>query len=226
MTALRDQRGFTMVELLVSMIAFMAVLSAIVTITTAATHNQDRIAKRVAANQRVRPVVTRIVDLMHSACVAPRVAPVLTGSTGNQMDLVSGSGSAVSPTPELHRIALTGTTLRETVFPAISGAPPTWTYSTTASSSQILLTDVTGVSGAVFRYYDYVGGALNPNALGTPLSATSASRTAYVTVSLTASPTGGASANDANSPITVTDSASLRLESAGPVPNQENLPCA
>lgn len=226
MTALREQHGFTLVELLVSMLAGMAVLSAIVTITTAATHNQDRIAKRVEANQRVRPVVTRIVDLMHSSCVAPRVAPVLTGSSGTQLDLVSRSGSAVSPTPELHRITLSGTTLRERIYPAVSGVPPVWTYSATASSDRILLTDVSGVSGAVFRYYDYVNGALRTTPLGTPLSAGNAARTAYVTVSLNASPTGGASTLDAKSPITVSDSASLRLESAGPVPNQDNLPCA
>ena len=225
---MRNEGGFTLIELLVSIATALVVLTAILMMTTVATHNQVRIADRVDANQRARPVLTRIVDNLHSGCVAPRVAPVLAGSTGTSMSFVSKSGSAVSPTPDKRVVTLSGTTLTESIYPATSGAAPSWNYSATSSSTQTLLTDVSAPSGVMFRYYDYVNGSLSTTPLpatGSGLSATNAARTAYVTISLTASPAGGASTLDANSPIVLSDSVSLRLESAGPVPSQENLPC-
>jgi hypothetical protein len=223
-----DERGFTLVELLVSMSAFIVVLGAILMMTTVATHNQDRIAKRVAANQRARPVMTRIIDNLHSACVAPRVAPVLAGSTGTSISFVSKSGSDVSPTPDRRQITLSGSppTLSESVYPATGGAPPSWTFSTTPSSSQQLLTDVEQAPGVpVFRYYRFVGSQLSSTPLPTPLNATDAARTAHVSVTFTTAPSGGASSLDTKSPITISDSATMRLESASSNPAEENVPC-
>jgi Tfp pilus assembly protein PilW len=224
MSAFSDQRGFSLAELLASMAAGIVVLTAIMMMTTVATHNQDRIARRVAANQRVRPVMTRLIDELHSACVAPRVQPVLTGSNDTSISFLSKSGSTVSPTPDLRVVSLTGTTLSESVYASTGGTPPSWTFSGTASSTTTLLTNVSAPGGDAFRYYDYLNGALNPTALTTPLSTTSAARTAYVTIALTAGPQV-TSTQDPNSPITVFDSAALRLESASPVASQDNLPC-
>jgi Tfp pilus assembly protein PilW len=228
---MKDERGFTLIELLVTMASTIAVLSAILMMVTVATHNQYRIARRVDANQRGRPVMTRIVNELHSACVAPRITPVLSGtaagdvSTGTQITFLTKSGSEVTPTPEKHVITLTGTTLNESVFTNPTGAAPTWTFSGQPTSTT-LLTNVSAPGGVMFRYYDFQNGQLSTTALAVPLSATSAGRTAYVTISLTASPTGGASTLDLNSPITLTDSADLRLESASQVPSQDNMPCS
>jgi Tfp pilus assembly protein PilW len=227
-----NERGFSVVELLVSMIATLAVLSAISTMVIASVHNQDRIAHRVDANQRGRPVMARIVNELHSACVAPRIVPVIgdgtvNGSTATQITFLSQSGSAVSPTPDKHVISLSGTTLNESVYSATGGAAPSWTFSGTPNGQPTqLLANVSAPAGGMFRYYDFQNGQLSTTPLLTPLSATSAGRTAYVTISLIASPTGGASALDANSPITFTDSVDLRLESASQVPSQDNLPCS
>jgi type II secretory pathway pseudopilin PulG len=227
---MRDERGFTIVELLVSLISVVAVLTAVTMIATVAVHNQDRIAKRVDANQRGRPVVTRIVNELHSACVAPRITPIVgdgtvNGSTPTSIAFLSKSGSQVSPTPDKHVITLSGTTLSESVYPATGGAAPVWTFSTTPSSTRQLLTNVSAPSGVMFGYYDFQNGQLSTTPLATPLSATSASRTAYVTLALTAAPTGGASRLDSKSPVTFTNSVDLRLESASQVPSQDNMPC-
>jgi Tfp pilus assembly protein PilW len=229
---MRDERGFTLVELLVSMVSTIAVLSAILMMTTVATHNQDRIARRVEANQRGRPVMNRIVNELHSACVAPRITPVLSGTTGNvstgtQLSFISMSGSDVTPTPEKHVITLAGTTLSESVYAATSGAAPSWTFSGTPISQPTqLLTDVSAPGGVMFRYYDFQNGQLSTTPLAAnPLSATSAGRTAYVTISLTSSRVGGANRLDLNNPITFSNSVDLRLESASQVPSQDNMPC-
>lgn len=228
---MRDESGFTLIEMLVSMVAFIAVLSAIMMMVTVATHNQDRVARRVEANQRGRPVMTRIVNELHSACVAPRITPVLgdgtvNGSTATRISFLSSSGSAVTPTPEKHVISLTGTTLSEAIYPATGGAAPTWTFSSTPNSTNQLLTDVSAPGGVMFSYFRFVNGQLSTTPLPVPLSAPDAGYTSYMKVALTAAPTGGASRFDANSPITFTDSVDLRLESASQVPSQDNMPCS
>jgi prepilin-type N-terminal cleavage/methylation domain-containing protein len=223
---MRDQRGFTIIELLVSMAAGTIVTGTIVMITSVALHNQDRVARRVEANQRARPVMTRMIQELHSACVAPRITPVLAGSTGTSVNFLSKSGSAVSPTPDKHVITLSGTTFSESVYPATAGAAPgPWTFSGTASSTRQLLTNVTAPSGVMFRYFAFVNGQLSTTPLPTPLSSANAALTAIVSISFASSPTGGVSNFDPNSPISFTDSADLRLEAAGQYPNQDNLPC-
>ena len=226
--SLRDQRGFTLIELLVSMAAGVIVTSTVVMITTVALHNQDRIARRVDANQRGRPVMTRMIQELHSACVAPRIVPILAGSTGTSISFLSKPGSTVSPTPDKHVITLSGTTLSESVFTATGGsAPGPWTFSGTAApnSPGQLLTNVTAPSGLMFRYFQFVNGALSTTPATTPLSTTDAAKTSVVSISFASSPSGGASSFDPNSPISFTDSADLRLEAAGQYPNQDNLPC-
>jgi Tfp pilus assembly protein PilW len=224
-SVLRDEGGLTIVELLATIPAMLAVMFAVGTMTVTSLHNQDRISKRVDANQRARPVMTQIVQALHSACVAPRIVPVLAGSTGTSISFLSQRGSTVSPTPDLHVISLSGTTLSDTTYPATGGAAPTWTFSGTPSSSRQLLTNVAAPGGTIFRYYQFVGGSLSPTALTTPLTTTDAAHTANVDVSLTSSPTRGVSSFDPNSPLMLNDSVDLRLEAAGQYPNQDNLPC-
>ncbi|MGA8219861.1 MAG: type II secretion system protein [Solirubrobacterales bacterium] len=230
---MRDESGFTIVELLVSILASMAILSAIVMITTVATHNQDRIARRVVANERARPLMTRVVQELHAACIAPGIVPIIgdgtaNGSSATRISFLSKSGSDVSPVPDKHVITLTGTTLSEYVYPGTSSQAP-WNFSGTASSSSKpqLLTDVSAPSGTVFSYYGFVNGQLSttPFPASPGLSATDAAHTAIVRIGLTISPNGGASRLDQRSPITLEDSVDLRLENAGQYPNQDNLPC-
>ncbi len=227
---MRDEHGFTIIELLVSLAVSLVAISLITTMITVTTHNEDRIARRVDASQRGRPVMARIVNELHSACVAPRIIPVIGdgtagGSTATQISFLSQSGEAVTPTPDKHVIALSGTTLTESVYPATGGAAPSWTFSGTPSSTTQLLTNVSAPGGVMFSYYRFLNGQLSTTPLPVPLSTTNAALTAYATISLTAAPTSGASLLDTNSPITFSNSADLRLESASQVPSQDNMPC-
>jgi hypothetical protein len=215
----------TVIELLAGIIGFVVIFGAIMEMTIVATHNQDRIAQRVAADQRARPTMTRIMDALHSSCVAQRVAPIAPGSTSSSITFISKSGSAVSPVPDRRVLTLSGTTLTEQVYPATGGAAPSWTFSGTPSVNRTLLTNVTAPTGGVFRYFRYVNGQVSGTPLPVPLSSTDAARAAYVTVSLTFQPARGVSSQDTRSPITLTNSADLLLQSASPVVSQENLPC-
>ncbi|HEY6638778.1 MAG TPA: prepilin-type N-terminal cleavage/methylation domain-containing protein [Solirubrobacterales bacterium] len=225
MRAMRDERGFTIVELLVSMSATLVVMMGVVTLTTTVIHHQSRISNRVDADSRTRPAMTRIVQGLHSSCVTSHIVPIQTGSTGTSISFLSKSSAAVGPTPDLHTVSLSGTTLREAVYPATGGTPPTWTFSGTPSSNMSLLTNVAAPGGVIFRYYDFVNGALSTTPLPTPLSDSNAARVSYLTVSFTSSPGRGISTQDPNSPVMVTSGVDLRLENAGQYPNQDNLPC-
>ncbi len=223
--SLRDESGMTVIELLAGIIGFIAIFGAIMEMTIVATHQSDRITHRVAADQRARPVMTRVMDGLRSSCVAPRVAPVAPGSTATSMTFISKAGSTVTPVPDRRVLTMSGTTLTEQVFPATGGTPPVWTFSGTPSSTRTLMTNVTAPPAGAFRYFDYVNGQLSTTPLPVPLSSTNAARTAFVTVSLTVQPGRGVSSQDLGSPITLTDSADLRLESAGQVAAMNNLPC-
>jgi prepilin-type N-terminal cleavage/methylation domain-containing protein len=234
MRTVHDQRGFTLVELLVSTMASLVVLSAVVTMMTSALHNQDRISRRVDANQRVRPVMTRIVQELHSACVAPRITPIIgdgttNGSTGTRISFLSKSGSGVTLTPDLHVISLSGGSLTEYVYPATSGAAPgPWTFSGTAIAGynpRQLLTNVSAPASGMFQYYDFVNGQVDTSPTAVPLSATDAAKAAIIKVTISSSPTKGVSSFDPGSPLVVSNTADLRLENAGQYPNQDNLPC-
>lgn len=221
----------TIVELMVAMVASLTVLFAILALVQVATHGQRRVASHVAANQRGRPVLTNIMEALHSGCVSRGVAPVLAGSGDSSMSFLSQSGSAVSPTPDKHVVTLSGTTLSESVYPANGGAAPSWTFDPTPSSTRELLTGMgAGSAGSppasvpLFRYYAYVGGEVSATPLATPLSTDDAARTVQVTVAFSSS-AGSGTAADAKEPITLSDSAILRLEPASEDSSEVNLPC-
>ena len=229
MNGLRDQSGFTIAEMLMSMAVSLVILTAILAMTTVATHSQDRVASRVAANQRARPALVNLLDRLHSACVAPGIAPILAGSSSSTIQFLSQPGSAVSPTPSKYVVALSGTQLTEQRFAPTGGAPPTWTFSGVPSSTRQLLTGVGpakvgGTTVPLFRYYAYNGGQVSTTPLPTPLSAGNAALAVQVDIAMAVSPGGGPVA-DANTPITLTDSATLRLEPASEDSSEVNLPC-
>lgn len=233
MRAFREESGFTLVELLMTMATSLVVMSAIVVMLTTSLRNQDRINKRVDANQRVRPVMTHIIQELHSACIAPRMTPIIgdgsatgpSASTGTQISFLSKSGSTVTPTPEKHVITLSGGTLSESVYQATGGAQPgPWTFSPTGTTTQ-LLTQVTAPATGMFQYYDFVNGQVDTAATAVPVTATDAAKVAIVKITISSSPTKGVSTFDPASPLVVSNSADLRLENAGQFPNQDNLPC-
>lgn len=221
-----DEGGYSLVELLVATAAGLVVFAAIMSLVQITTQHNQFVADRVAASQRARPVMTQLINTLHSACVAPAVAPVQTGSTGTSMSVLSKTGSAVSPTPDRRVVSLGGTTLSESVYPATGGAAPTWTFSATPSSTRQLLTGVSTPPGVpLFRYYEYVNGAISATPLPTPLSAATAARTVQVTVTFSAAPSSSSTGPDPKAPIVLSDSGILRLSVASEDVSEVNAPC-
>jgi type II secretory pathway pseudopilin PulG len=235
MHMIRDERGFTLVEMLVGMMTSLIVLGAILMLVQMAVKNQDRTAERVAADQRGRPAMNKILDRLHASCVAPLMTPVREGSDDDTLIVLSKAGSAAVVTPDRYVIGLNGTSLTESVYAPTGGEPPEWTFATTPSATTSI---VNGVGPAalgepakvvpIFRYYAYEDadkdGKVETVALKTPLSKTDASRTVRVDIAFTIDPPqGGPSASEEE--VALSDSATLRIEPASEDTAQVNMPC-
>ncbi len=225
-----DERGYTLIELLVGMTVSVVVVGAILVMVQVATGEQNRVAQHVYANQRGRPAMNRILDRLHSACVSPGLAPVRAGSSGSSMILYSKSGSAVSPVPNKYVISLAGGTLTETVALGSGTEPSNWTFGSPSSPVQV----VDGVGTAqigeppaavpLFSYFAYEGGHVSTTPLSTPLSTEAAAQTVQVNIAFTVAPSGSVPAQP-GAAVTLSDSATLRIEPASEDSAQVNLPC-
>ncbi len=228
---LAEQRGVTLVELLVTVALGMIVIMAVLTVTEVAMRSSAKTSTRVAADQRARPVMQRLVDQLHSTCIGPEAGPILAGSTSSSLSFLHQTGSAVTPTPNKVVVSLGSGTLDEAVYPSTGGAAPNWTFSTTPSSSRQLLTGVGPAAlgeppsnAPLFRYYSYNGGVINPTPLPTPLSAADAILAVQVEVAFSVSPLGNP-VQDSKAPVTISDSVLVRFSPASEDPTKVNGPC-
>lgn len=212
---LSDERGTTMVELLVGMAMGMIVLVGLSMTIITVLHGTSRVDARVEATDNARIAVTRIMEELHSACTSPQIAPVREGSTGTNLifwHAAAGQADEVQPLPVKSRITYSSGTLTQTDYKQTGGTSPAWTFEPEepgSGTARTLLTNVAPVEGRVFTYEQYEGGNVKPLST-TGLSKTEAEATVVVKVALTASPRSTPVA-DAGSAATVEDSTTLRL---------------
>lgn len=222
-----DERGTTLVELMVGLAAGMVVLSALTMTIIVTLHGSSRVTARVEATQQARVVLTGLIEELHSACVAPKIAPVLAESTGTSLSFIHAIGAekrVVSPTPTKSVIAFENGNLTRTDFASTGGASPTWTFAEKGTTRQ-LLSNVAPVAGSssIFSYYRYLNGTLSSTPQTTPLNE-GAAETIEVKVAFNAAPATTPVA-DAGADASVQDSAVLRLTPPSFNETSSALPC-
>lgn len=223
--AVRDERGTTLVELLVATSAGVVVMGIIALGLIVTMRETNRVTSHVEANQRARLTMGKIIEQLHSSCIAPQMAPIQEGSNSSSVTFIHQTGSAVSPTPIKSTISLTGTTLSQSNYAYESGVAPEWIFKTSASSTETLLTGVSQISSTVpvFRYYAYTNGKISSTPLSVPLKE-NANSAVQVNVAFEAAPvrpTGG----DTNASTELQDSALLRLTPPAYSSTTADLPC-
>ncbi|HST54479.1 MAG TPA: hypothetical protein VLJ42_01115 [Solirubrobacteraceae bacterium] len=234
---LRDERGLTLVEMLVATTSGMILLLALFAVLDVSLSQSSRVADKVDANQHARTAMEKIVLELHSSCVAASVVPVRPGSDDTTIRFISQAGSASNfPTVDLHVIHLTGTDLIDDSYQSDAGTvAPAWTFPGAPTSSQTLLENVSQSNGGVlpvfqyFRYYtaaDAGGtlGAIDPTPLDTPLSAGDAQLASQVTVSFTTGPTSGST--EPTRAINLSNTAVLRFSPSSGDPSTTNASCS
>lgn len=226
---LSGESGITVVELVVAVAAGLAVLMGSFTMLNGTLRGAARTSQRVDANQRGRPVLTRIMDELHSVCVAPGIPPVLPGSSDSSITFLHKASGEVEPKPDKRVITLSAGTLSETVYPYLSGSSPNFAFSSSPTTTRLLTNVGSGViDGAtvpLFRYHSYAADGAGTTPLPTPLSATDAARTVQVTVTFSVSPQK-TKVIEPGTAVTLTDTALMRFTPSAEDASSSNLPCA
>ena len=194
-----EQAGVTLVELLVAMVIGLIVTFASLTLLGRATIASHEVADRQEAVQRGRQAMELITRQLRSqVCLGESAEPISYGDGSTvtfYADLSNGSTNVQRR--RLTFVAPSGSTpgrIAEEVF-AGTGTYPDLVYGSTPTTSRVLLsgarrTQVSGVDQPVFRYYAFQPGSPTGDLqeLGTPLSATNASRTVMVRIAYVVMP--------------------------------------
>ena len=246
--ALRSERGYTLIELLVAMVTGIIVTLAAFSLLDFTRSDVSRITDRAHVDQTGRVALENIMLQLHSACVAPLVTPIQPPSTATTIKFISESSplnaykepvSSLS-TVRLREIIYTPAagksegTLTEKSWPS-SGKAPNYTFNETeAPTERKLLTGVQQTESVpIFQYYRYYRegdmgaklGQLNPNPTTAVVEA-EAEVIAKVTVSFTVAPEGHESAfAKGDRAVALEDSAILRLAPSSEASGNPNYPC-
>lgn len=222
----RDERGTTLAELVVGLGMGTVVMLGLTTLVVVTLHSSTRVSARVDSTQRARMALSKVIDQLHSACVAPKLAPVQRESTGTALRFIHAAGSEVAPTPVLSVISLSGGTLSQSDYAVKEGTAPFWTFQSTPTTTTQLMTNVSQISATrpVFSYYAYSSGTISEAPLATPLAELDAARVIQVSVAFQASPTSGPSSEE-GTPAHIQDSATFRLTAASFNKEAPSLPC-
>jgi Tfp pilus assembly protein PilW len=227
---IREERGATMVEVLVSIATGMVVLSGLTMVIVVTLHGSARVSARVEATQTGRIAVARVMEQLHSACVAPKIAPIRSASSGSAVRFFRAPGDqadAVAPVPTLTEVRLEGDSLVQTDY-ATTGTAPNWAETSTVTAGPRTL--VSGVSpvtpeGSIFTYYGYYEGALTQVVPSPTLTTGQAATVVEVRLALTATPKSKSPVPDAGAPATIQNSAVLALTPPSFNESANSLPC-
>jgi len=204
------EHGFTLIELLVSMLTATVVIGALFEIFIVSLHQTSRITDSVQATQLGRTTMTRVIDELHSACIARKFAPVQEESSGTKLIFVNAySKESVIKNTEAyeHEIEWSSATqkLTDTITPASSGEWPKFTFASTPTKT-VLGEHIAEDSSPIFTYYEYgetySSGSSEPvstltemkNIPSNGMTSTEAGKVAAVLVSFTAKPINGQTA--------------------------------
>jgi len=222
---LRSEAGFTLVELLATMVAGIVVLMALFTIMDVTLHQTTQTFSLVDATERARPAFEQIENELHSACFEDEETPIQVGSNANALIFITSASNAATPTELWHEIDFASGKLTDSTYSTnyseVSGIP-TWSRGTQQGSTRTLLTNVSqsGTTPA-FQYFAYqtapgtdaagnqyeilpdgtapIPGTstteFNPLAPGGSLSSTQAASAAEVLITLKVGPQGGYNEN-------------------------------
>ena len=185
---LRDQRGFTLTELLVSITIGMIVLMAAWMVLDRTISASGQIADRSEALQRGRQAMELISRQLRSQVCVGNTTPIVSGSdlsVSFYADMTDGT-----PANPIKQRTLTYNTTTDTINESVAsstGTYPNLTFGTATTTPLLTKVDqiMDGTSARpIFRYFGYQTGTTNGTLvpLQSPLSATDLKRVAVIKV--------------------------------------------
>jgi prepilin-type N-terminal cleavage/methylation domain-containing protein len=159
---LRDERGFSLIEVLVAMVAGIIVTGALFAILEISLKQNSRITDRVQAQQLGDNAMTRIIDPLRSGCISREATPVLKESTPTKVIFTTAYSEATTPADsEVFKdtIEYSSTTHQITAKTqqATAGTWPTYTAWETPGKTTLIAENVYLPSGHTyfFKYFKY-----------------------------------------------------------------------
>jgi type II secretory pathway component PulJ len=186
---IRDERGLTLFELLISVSVGLVVLGVVFLVMDVSLSQTTKVNDRVEAVQRGRITMEQITRQLRSqVCPSATGAAVLEGSDNEILLYVDLSGGTATPQQRRITYEPTAKTLTERDYVA-TGTWPNVTYNT-APQTRELLKDVVPVSGTpIFTYYAFAtSGTQTHQRLSTPLLPANLPRVVRIGVSFVAQP--------------------------------------
>lgn len=193
-----DQRGFTLVELLVATTVGVATLLAAFTLSSSFLHAQTRVSDRSESIARGRTAMEQIVQQLRSqVCLGPNYPSITYGDSSRVTFYADLSNTTF--VPERRDLAYENGAIVERIYPGTpSGGQPPFTFPRSPTRTRVILDRVQLLrEGAVtvpfLRYYSFDGrDPIRPSRLlAVPLNANDAARVVQVTVSFAALPSRG-----------------------------------
>jgi hypothetical protein len=243
------EHGYSLVEMLVAIVTGLVVSLALFAILDFSTRQSQRITDVAQATQLGRTAMTKIVDELHSACLAPGFTPIQEGSGPSELRFINTYGEeAVLSKAYKHKIVWNekAETLTDYVYASNGGSDPNFTFSeaATPAGGVLLATHVKqSKSGEksipIFQYYGYVvkasesGAAgvstLSTEPLATPLNEKAAPTAASVLISFNAAPVENTAAlgKSGAAGININLSSQVTLAFSAPISDSESVdsPC-
>jgi prepilin-type N-terminal cleavage/methylation domain-containing protein len=197
-TSVRDERGFTLVEVVVSLFIGTIVVLAAFMVLDASGQLAKKAQDRVDAAQRGRQAMEIIgSELRSQVCLPGAIPPVVPGAKSDDLTFYSNLGDENNP-PQKRRLVVQGNALVEQMWQGTySGAGTTLTvnWPATITFQRTLLQPIAQVGTT--PYFNYWGFDANlPATINTPLTlvplnATDAGKVVQVDVSFSARPSDG-----------------------------------
>jgi prepilin-type N-terminal cleavage/methylation domain-containing protein len=206
MTPIRDDNGFTLVELVVSMfIGTIVVLAAFMLLDSTGVLAK-RAQDRVDAAQRGRQAMEIIgSELRSQVCLPGAIPPVVAGAKGDDITFYSNLGDENNP-PQRRRVYVVGDALMEQMWQGTysgSGTGLTVNWPAVPTSQRTLLQPIAQVGAT--PYFSYWGFDANlPATINTPLTAVplndiDAGKVVQVDVSFDSRPSNATTTKDLDS---------------------------
>ena len=192
-----DERGMTLIELLVASVLSVIVLGAAFQILIVGMKNTQRIQSGVDTVARGRLAMENITRELRTQICLPTTTgpqPAILSADSNSVNFYADLGDE-NLTPDLRTIVFTNGSVIEktyantgtTTSPAFSG------YPTTPARTRVLASNVTPVGSTPYlRYYSFsTSDPIAPSVLlGVPLDDTTRARVVQINVTFTVNPTG------------------------------------
>lgn len=185
-TRVRDQAGFTVVEMVMgAALAFIVMSAALITLERAFTMNMQ-VTERIDTSQRARQAMDTITRQLRSAVCPDPLTNSLVGGTNDSVTFYVDLGDGSQPI-DRHVLSYDATarTLKEARYDG-SGASPNTIWPTNPTATRVLLENVTrNGTTPVFRFnaFDTATPPTPTVVLPTPLTAAGIASASRVTIS-------------------------------------------